>query len=95
MELETRLVFIDTCAYQNKNFQFGDHTLLKLQNLLEEDKIQLLITDITKKEIEAHLLKMSATAIKKLKDYIHADGKILRATPELAIHSIFDSMMCA
>jgi len=92
MELETRLVFIDTCAYKNKNFQFGDHTLLKLQNLLEEDKIQLLITDITIKEIEGHLLKMSASAIKKLKDYIHADGKILRATPELTIHSIFDSI---
>ncbi|HFG6863553.1 PIN domain-containing protein [Acinetobacter baumannii] len=92
MELETRLVFIDTCAYQNKNFQFGDHILQKLQNLLEEDKIQLLITDITKKEIEEHLLKKSALAIKKLKDYIHADGKILRGTPELSIHSIFDSI---
>lgn len=92
MELETRLVFIDTCAYQNKNFQFSDHILQKLQNLLEEDKIQLLITDITKKEIEEHLLKKSTLAIKKLNDYIHADGKILRATPELSIHSIFDKI---
>lgn len=89
MDLQTRLVFIDTCAYENKNYQFGEHALAKLEKLLDENKLQLLITEITKKEIEAHLWKKSAKAIKELKEYINDAGKILRATSELPINVIF------
>lgn len=88
MDLQTRLVFIDTCAYENKNYQFGEHALAKLEKLLDENKLQLLITEITKKEIEAHLWKKSAKAIKELKEYINDAGKILRATSELPINVI-------
>ena len=62
MELETRLVFIDTSAYENKNYQFGQHILGRLQELIEQEKIHLLVTDVTKSEIESHLKKKSVEA---------------------------------
>lgn len=67
MELQTRLVFIDTCAYESKNFQFGQHALGRLQELVENEKIHLLITDVTRSEIEAHLHKKSDDAASKIK----------------------------
>ncbi|MBJ8417467.1 PIN domain-containing protein [Acinetobacter courvalinii] len=89
MELETRLIFIDTCAFENKNFQFGSHALQTLEELLEYNKIQLLITDITKNEIKSHIIKKSEEAIKELNNYMDEKGKILRAAPELPLNSIF------
>jgi len=44
-ELETRLVFLDTSAYENKNYQFGQYALGRLQELIKQEKIHLLITD--------------------------------------------------
>ena len=69
MELQTRLVFIDTNAFEKKNYQFGQHSLGRLQELIEDKKIHLLITDVTKKEIDAHLKRKSEEAaflIKKI-----------------------------
>nr|WP_319554184.1 PIN domain-containing protein [uncultured Vibrio sp.] len=50
MELQTRLVFIDTSAFEKKNYQFGQHSLGRLQELIEDEKIHLLITDVTRKD---------------------------------------------
>lgn len=38
MELQTRLVFIDTSAYEIKKLQFGHFVLGRLQQLVEEKK---------------------------------------------------------
>ena len=54
-ELKTRLVFIDTCAYESKNFNFGINSLGRTQRYIEEGKIHLLLPDITKSEIEKHI----------------------------------------
>lgn len=88
MELQTRLVFIDTCAYESKNFQFGQHALGRLQELVENEKIHLLITDVTRSEIEAHLHKKSDDAASKIKQ-LTKDAMFLRNTPELDCHGIF------
>lgn len=90
-ELESRLVFIDTSAYESKNYQFSEHALGKLCNLLESRKLHLLITQITINEIKSHLLaksEESARAIKK----IQKDAMFLRNTPELACHGIFEKV---
>ena len=58
-ELLTRLVFIDTCIYENKNFQFLTYELAKLMQLCEENKILLLSTDMTCHEVERHIEKHS------------------------------------
>ena len=67
MELQTRLVFIDTNAFEKKNYQFGQHALGRLQELIEEEKIHLLITDVTRKEIDSHLRRKSEEAASMIK----------------------------
>lgn len=67
-ELESRLVFVDTSAYESKNYQFNEHALGKLCGFIESERLHLLITQITINEIKAHLLSKaeeSARAIKK------------------------------
>ena len=39
MELITRLVYIDTSAYERKHFQFGLYILEKLENFASHDKV--------------------------------------------------------
>jgi hypothetical protein len=90
-ELESRLVFVDTSAYESKNYQFSEHALGKLCDFLESERLHLLITQITINEIKAHLLaksEESARAIKK----IQKDAMFLRNTPELACHGVFEKV---
>lgn len=88
-ELESRLIFIDTSAYESKNYQFNQHALKKLRDFLESGKLHLLITEITIKEVKSHLhLKSieSARAIKK----IQKDAMFLRNMPDLPCYGIFE-----
>lgn len=69
MELQTRLVFIDTSAYEQKKFQFGHFALARLEELVREEKIHLLITDVVRSEIEAHLKKYAEETVTELKRF--------------------------
>ncbi|PWK94622.1 hypothetical protein C7431_110118 [Pantoea allii] len=69
MELQTRLVFIDTSAYETKKLQFGHFALARLQQFVEEQKIHLLITDVIRAEIEAHLKKYADAAVREHKNF--------------------------
>lgn len=88
MELQTRLVFIDTNAFEKKNYQFGQHALGRLQELIEDEKIHLLITDVTKKEIDTHLRCKSEEAASNIRK-LQKDAMFLRNTPDLDCHGIF------
>jgi hypothetical protein len=88
MELESRLVFIDTSAYESKNYQFGVHALGKLEEFIEQEALQLLITDVTVKEIESHLRKYSDESASKIKK-IQKEAMFLRNVPTLPCHGIF------
>ncbi|WP_159106463.1 PIN domain-containing protein, partial [Escherichia coli] len=88
MELQTRLVFIDTSAFEKKNYQFGQHALGRLQELIEDEKIHLLITDVTRKEIDSHLKHKSEEAASMIKK-MQRDAMFLRNTPDLDCHGIF------
>lgn len=90
-ELETRLVFLDTSAYENKNYQFGQHALGRLQELIEQEKIHLLITDVTRREVESHLKKKSLSAVAKIKE-VQREAMFLRNTPELDCYGIFSKI---
>ena len=91
MELESRLVFIDTSAYHQKNYQFGEHALGKLQKLVEGEKLLLLITDVTKSEIKSHLKKLAEESASKIKK-IKKDVMFLRNTPDLPCFGIFTDL---
>ncbi|WP_324023475.1 PIN domain-containing protein [Aeromonas caviae] len=88
MELQTRLAFIDTSAFEKKNYQFGQYALGRLQELIEDEKIHLLITDVTRKEIDSHLKRKSEEAASMITK-LQKDGMFLRNTPNLDCHGIF------
>ena len=91
MELVTRLVFVDTSSFESKNFQFGQHSLGILEELIKDKKVRLLTTEITLKEITSHLKKHSVDAAKTIKK-IQKDAMFLRNTEELPCHGIFDKV---
>lgn len=88
MELQTRLVFIDTNAFEKKNYQFGQHALGRLEELIEDQKIHLLMTDVTRKEIDAHLKRKSEEAASIVRK-MQKEAMFLRNTPNLDCHGIF------
>ena len=90
IELATRLAFIDTSAFEKKNYQFGQHSLGRLQELIEQDKLHLLITDVTQQEIEYHLRRHAEESASKVKK-LTKEAMFLRNTPELDCHGIFNT----
>ncbi|MFH7410192.1 PIN domain-containing protein [Acinetobacter variabilis] len=86
-ELKSRLVFIDTCAFIGKNFNFGIDSLGRLQTYIEEGKIHLLLPDITRSEIEKHIKLKSEEAHSKIKKLFSKDPdvKILRVATDLPL----------
>lgn len=90
-ELASRYVFIDTSAYEDKNFQFGQHALGKLEEFLEYEELTLIITDITIKEVEKHLREKAFEAARLVKK-IKKDGMFLRNTPDLPCYGIFENI---
>ncbi|MCW8156576.1 hypothetical protein D7243_10260 [Stutzerimonas stutzeri] len=67
-ELKTCLVFIDTSSFQNKNFQFGQHALGKIEEFVQNGHISILLPEVVDKEILKHLslkLDESIGALKK------------------------------
>jgi len=88
VELASRLVFIDTSAYETKNFQFGVHALGRLEELVDDKKIHLLISDVTIKEITSHLKQYSDDAARAMKK-IQKEAMFLRNTEDLPCFNIF------
>ncbi|MFU0872729.1 PIN domain-containing protein [Kluyvera sichuanensis] len=69
MELQTRLVFIDTSAYEQKKLQFGHYALARLEEMVREEKIHLLVTDVVHQEIESHLKRFATDAVTQLRKF--------------------------
>lgn len=90
-ELQSRLVFIDTSAFENKNFQFSSHKLDQLCGYLEERKLHLLTTEITILEVKKHLNEKAKKAVSTIKK-AQKDAMILRNTPNLDCHGIFSDL---
>lgn len=75
-ELKSRLVFIDTCIFIGKHFNFGINALGRTQQYLEENKIHLLMPDITKSEIENKIKITAQDAHSKLKNLFKKENSI-------------------
>lgn len=88
MDLKSRLLFLDTCVYEGKNFQFLTHSLGGLHKLIEAGEVRLLITDITIGEVRKHIKRKAEEAVKALK-VVKKQAMILRNLPELPCHAIF------
>ncbi|WP_407437642.1 PIN domain-containing protein [Lelliottia sp.] len=91
MELETRLVFIDTSAYQAKRFQFGHYDLAHLEKMVQERKIHLLVTDVICSEIESHIKRFADDAVSHLKKFQKA-AAFLRIAEEATGKGLFVSV---
>ncbi|MFW5407090.1 PIN domain-containing protein [Pectobacterium brasiliense] len=91
MELQTRLVFLDTSAYQAKNFQFGFYDLARLEQMVAEEKIHLLVTDVIRSEIEAHIRKFADDTVSQLKKFQKA-AAFLRVAEESTGGGLFVSV---
>lgn len=84
-----RLAFIDTSAYEAKNFQFSLYQLQKLKQFCDKDKLRILITTITVNEIKKHLKRKSVETAKLLKN-AKSDLRFLRNIPSCKSYGIFE-----
>jgi hypothetical protein len=87
-ELQSRLVFIDTSAFERKNYQFGKYKLEQLCGYLEENKLHLLTTEVTINEVKKHIKNKSQESAKAIR-VAKKEAALLRNTPELACFGIF------
>jgi hypothetical protein len=65
-ELLTRL-YLSTYQHLKRKISILTTFSGRLQELIEQEKLHLLITDVTKKEIENHLRKHAKEAASKIK----------------------------
>lgn len=86
-KLKSRLVFIDTCCFISKHFNFGIDSLGRTQRYIEEGKIHLLMPDITKSEIEKKIHLAAEKAHLKLKLVFEKDKE-----NELKIMTVADGL---
>ncbi|NWE12781.1 PIN domain-containing protein [Pseudomonas yamanorum] len=55
MQLQSKIVFLDTNIYISKNYQFLTHSLGAIKGFCDEDEILLIVTDITSSEVKSHI----------------------------------------
>lgn len=91
MDLKSRLVFVDTNIYEGKNFQFLTHSLGGLKSLIDDGEVHLLVTEVTKGEVVAHIKKKAVAAVSELKA-IKKNAMILRNLPQVPAHGIFSDI---
>lgn len=94
MDLQSRIVFLDTNIYQGKNFQFLTHSLGSLKKLVEDGEIHLLITDVTIGEVKSHISEKAGSAVSELKA-IKKNAMILRNIPDVPAFGIFQDVTAA
>jgi CRISPR/Cas system-associated endonuclease Cas3-HD len=91
MELKSRIVFIDTSIYKQKNYQFGQYSLAKLQKLVSKGDLTLLITDITISEIKSGCKQLAEKITLELNN-VKNKTTFLRDIPELAYDAFFKKL---
>jgi len=77
--LETQNVFIDTSIFISQNYGYNNAVFSNLVRLIEMDRANLFITDITIKEIKSHIISDVQKANKAISKFKN-DAKILRNT---------------
>ena len=75
--MQTNSIFIDTSIFYKENFSFGKHKLQEISRLCFENIINLILTDVTIKEVEKKMSELVEEAIRAHNKFMK-EGKILR-----------------
>jgi predicted nucleic acid-binding protein len=89
--MEASTVFIDTSIFISKNYHFEGSEFQSLIRLAKEDKINVVLTDITLQEIRSHIDEDTETAIQEIQK-TRKKAKILRNFNEMPLGAIFEDI---
>src|SRR5260370_34039207 len=93
--MDTPHVFLDTEVFEANNFQFDSRALKKLASLAREDTIVIHLTEVSRREIQEHIVSYVNKAVSLLKkvskDRAVQHFALLPDTPFRAIGREFDS----
>lgn len=91
VELQSRIVFLDTNVYIAKNYQFLTHSLGSVKALCDKDEIRLIVTDITSEEVKSHIRSAAAETAAVMKR-VKKDAMLIRNLPDVPAFGIFTSL---
>lgn len=89
--LRTRNVFIDTSIFIGQNYNFQGSVFQNLARLCMNDKAKVFVTDITIREVVAHIESDVASACKALVK-LQNDARILRNLPNQPYTGLFEKI---
>lgn len=81
-------IFIDTSIFHSLNFAFGNATLKSLVAAIQRGDVRLIVPEITRREVLAHLAKSVHEAKAAVGTY-RKQAKILRNLPNHALAAVF------
>lgn len=91
MQIQSKIVFLDTNIYISKNYQFLTHSLGAIKGLCEEDEILLVVTDVTSEEVKSHIREASAETAAILKK-AKKDAMLIRNLPGSPVFGVFTNL---
>lgn len=84
---ERKVVFLDTEVFEKLHFSFGHSSLRRLVELVEGGRVQLILTSVTEKEVQAHIGKRFRKAHETVRKAVKSHP-ILRNFPELKLEEM-------
>lgn len=90
IDLPISLVFLDTCIYIASNFNFGGNLFSALKQRVLDKQVEIGITVITKREVEAKICKYVDDAKNAIEKAI-SSAKILKNSITPAVTSLYSS----
>ena len=76
--METRNLLLDTQVFVTNNFDMSSRVFERLEELAKEERVQILITDVTVREVERRI-KKSVESSRQFVNRISKEARILLA----------------
>jgi predicted nucleic acid-binding protein len=89
--MDTSIVFIDTSIFISKNYHFERSEFQSLIRLAKDDKINVVMAEITLQEIKSHIAEDTEKAIQEIQK-TRSKAKILRNFSELPLGALFEDI---
>ena len=89
--METRNVFIDTSIFINHNYNYRSTVFQNFVRLARDERAKVFITDITIREIEAHI-EADISASTQASSQFKSDARILRNIDQPEINALFSDI---
>lgn len=77
----SRAVFLDTCQFVRRKFDYKNKELASFRDFCRDGVLQLVLTDVTTRELEAKLEDQLGEATKALKD-LRKNAVVLQSLDE-------------